>query len=67
MKFFVPINDLLKKLETKEDDNPKVKKEKAEKKETVQQASDNSVDKIIKEIGNIKLDIAGSLDKVEDN
>jgi hypothetical protein len=60
-------NDLMKKVETQKEDNPKAEKEKTEKNEIVQKASGHSVDKIIKEIASLKLEIAGSLDKVEDS
>jgi hypothetical protein len=60
-------NELLKKLETKSQDNPKEVQERKEATQTVESAQKNSEDGILKEITKIKTSFTESLDKIQEN
>src|SRR5262245_37569765 len=58
-------NDLLKRLQEQKPVNRQAEKEKAEKKEVVEAAGQNSVEKIVKGLADLKLAMARALDDTE--
>ena len=59
-------NELLKKVKEQKPIDRQAEKEKAEKKEIVETAAQNSVEKIVKDLAELKLTIAKSLDSMEE-
>lgn len=60
-------NELLEKIRSQKEPEPKHIKEKQEKAETVKAASDNSIEKIVKAISELKINISNTFDKIEDS